>query len=1086
MMFSSPEELSDKLLASQYVIDETILPVIYLAAKMRRPLLIEGPPGSGKTELAYAVARSAETGIERLQCYVGVDEEKAIGKFDEALQQLFLEAGTAPFSGDWEAIRQRLHQLEFFTKGPLLRALLYEAKPCVLLVDEIDKVDYEFEALFLELLSDWQLTIPKLGTIKAKTVPFVVLTSNEERRIGDPLRRRSFYVRFDHPSIDRERQILALQKEGGSPANIHRQIAGLARALRGWSLEKPLQGLFPDIRVARLNVPPGVLDDAQRALVEQTMKRVDVDGVQFKLVGASGSAKDGKFYAVEAKYERAIAERFLNWPQAAITYFGVLVSPCKVRIEARDVRVIVVQDHEFGTNDCRGWISRSLFRALQERSRAGGRDLPGDRMYQFRLAFDSTQAKGSCKVMEDDVAEFLGADIILPESSVKPEYKGPSRFLDLFRSQTRQLEVRTYRGPIVFGIREVSELREFESSYTLLEHASWETLKSEILPDALSQVQKLRSAVEQGNYEGLLELLGTSQTQQRLSAEDITESGYTSREATIVEAVLKVDPTGYLVKHPYINQQLNKLLARWTFKLSTGGGFRMPAFALADDGILALHDSQIVAASDWLPLDSAVTSLPAERGLVVRYPIRMFEDLLPYRRIPIGEMVGAIARTVREQTGIRLHPCRIIELFEGQISLKGTLTLHSKTAARNGGDFDFDMVCVIEGDKLPRFVEDRFSLEEQSPIQKEKLKKEKSPWWNLAQVASKAKGNEIGSITDLQTSCIAAGHPELAYELVRELQNALDSLKHGTEVDHQRIAEIRKQIKTAPWLKFKREEQVSKMPASVEVEPTDKVGYLYNAVRKQVDDFFRTTLPIGDFHGVISRAAFTQEMFEECREINRLYAAEVSRIMKRKSDVEQQVQEAEEAYQVERNNADRKVRDRARRQRHAAQLALQSEKDRTSEELKALMMLVRKWADDKKENRRGWCQAVHTVVCNGRSKGSLLWNTFPQEAIDMIAEETGSQPVQVAVPDLVDGEIEFDGEGRVFLVEPIAGENGPSQTRRTLLVQIRENGDVWRDGRHVSRVHPFPLRNGRGEVRNGHVVFDGIPQRPTLTFHRPT
>jgi len=112
-----------------------------------------------------------------------------------------------------------------------------------------------------------------------------------------------------------------------------------------------LQGLFPDIRVARLNVPGGVLDESQQALVEQTMKRVNVDGVQFRLIGASGSAKDGKFYAVEAKYERAIAERFLNWPQAAITYFGVLVSPCKVRIEASDVRVIVVKDHDFGTND---------------------------------------------------------------------------------------------------------------------------------------------------------------------------------------------------------------------------------------------------------------------------------------------------------------------------------------------------------------------------------------------------------------------------------------------------------------------------------------------------------------------------------------------------------------------------------------------------------------------------------------------------------------------------------------------------------------------------------------------------------------
>src|SRR2546425_6442820 len=183
-----------------------------------------------------------------------------------------------------------------------------------------------------------------------------------------------------------------------------------------------LQGLFPDIRVARLNVPGGVLEESQQALVEQTMKRVNVNGVQFKLIGASGSAKDGKFYAVEAKYERAIAERFLNWPQAAITYFGVLVSPCKVRIEATEARVIVVPDHEFGTNDCRGWISRSLFEGLQQRIRENGQELPSNRLYQFRLAFDSTQAKGACKVMEDDVAEHLSTDIILPESSVKPEY----------------------------------------------------------------------------------------------------------------------------------------------------------------------------------------------------------------------------------------------------------------------------------------------------------------------------------------------------------------------------------------------------------------------------------------------------------------------------------------------------------------------------------------------------------------------------------------------------------------------------------------------------------------------------------------
>jgi MoxR-like ATPase len=297
-MFSSPTDLADKLLASNYMIDETILPVVYLAAKMRRPLLIEGPPGSGKTELAYAVARSAGTHVERLQCYVGINEEKAIGKFDEALQQLFLQSATVHESRDWEAIRESLHGLEFFTKGPLLRALLCEGKPCVLLVDEIDKVDHEFEALLLELLSDWQLTIPKLGTVRARTIPFAVLTSNEERRIGAPLLRRSLYIRFDHPSIDRERQILALVTEDGD-INIHGQIAGLASALRGWSMEKPpsiaemldvaraleilgIDEILPEHRDLLLPLIAKTEADRQRLLMRDGFATLVADSLQYR------------------------------------------------------------------------------------------------------------------------------------------------------------------------------------------------------------------------------------------------------------------------------------------------------------------------------------------------------------------------------------------------------------------------------------------------------------------------------------------------------------------------------------------------------------------------------------------------------------------------------------------------------------------------------------------------------------------------------------------------------------------------------------------------------------------------------------
>lgn len=239
-MFTSLAELSNKLRAVRYVIDPVALQVAYLAARMQKPLLVEGPPGCGKTELAYAIAAAAGTVVERLQCYEGITEEKAIGKFDEALQSLFLSTQGERLGDDWENIRERLHSLHFFSEGPLVRALGYSERPCVLLIDELDKVDQAFEAMLLEILSAWQVTVPKLGTIKAnpEAIPFVVLSSNEERRLGDPLRRRCFYLRFEYPTAERESEILALQTQGHNEA-LRMQLAGLARALRGWNMEKP-------------------------------------------------------------------------------------------------------------------------------------------------------------------------------------------------------------------------------------------------------------------------------------------------------------------------------------------------------------------------------------------------------------------------------------------------------------------------------------------------------------------------------------------------------------------------------------------------------------------------------------------------------------------------------------------------------------------------------------------------------------------------------------------------------------------------------------------------------------------------------
>jgi MoxR-like ATPase len=236
-MFASLEDVDKGLVGVGYIADEITTTTIYLAAKLNRPILLEGPPGSGKTELAYAVARCCGSEIERLQCFEGIDEEKAIGKFDPGLQRLALALKSGSPPSDWELVKRELYTEKFFSAGPLLRALR-RPQACVLLIDELDKVDQAFEAMLLEILSVWQLSIPHLGVIKADSFPFVVLTSNEERRIGDPLRRRSFYLRIDHPTPEREAAILKRRSPEQS-AEFHRAMAGLAKALRGWSLEKP-------------------------------------------------------------------------------------------------------------------------------------------------------------------------------------------------------------------------------------------------------------------------------------------------------------------------------------------------------------------------------------------------------------------------------------------------------------------------------------------------------------------------------------------------------------------------------------------------------------------------------------------------------------------------------------------------------------------------------------------------------------------------------------------------------------------------------------------------------------------------------
>ena len=897
-----------------------------------------------------------------------------------------------------------------------------------------------------------------------------------------------------------------------------------------------LQGLHPGIRVAMVDVPAEPLDPCEQAMVEQALTRIEVDGVRYSLVGASGSAKNGKFYAVDSSFEKKLAERFRFSPQAAITYFGILVSPCKVLIEEPDCRVMVVDDHEFGTNDCRGWISQSLFRKLQHKHqsellaketerllaqrmaerpdehtdlllteeeemalveqaqrRIQGRGIEAHRFYQFRLAFDRTQAKGAFKVMANEVARHLEVDIILPRSCVKPKYQGG--VLRTIRSIVGDRQAHTFHGPVIVGFRDVSRNLEFNSSYTLLEHAPEGSIELEIKPYALREIEKVRRAFEENNFTELFQLLGTQESQRALEPGEAPDGDYSSSEYTVAQAALVADASGYMLKHPFIQHHLQRVLVKWAYRLCTGGGFRLPGFALADDGYLFLHNKHVVCGSDWIPKASVIAQSECTRGLLVRYPIRMKEDLLPVEKLSAEAIVHLLAEHLA-QRGCQVAAERVSAVARKQLQLKGTLILHSETASRNGGDFDFDMVCLVEDDRFPRFVQDRFTYEEQHCAVKNKSPKPPSPWWNLPQVAMQARGNQIGAIPDLKTSCLAKGRPDLARELVDQLQNALDQLKHGTQPDQEVIRKIRSDVPTALWLRLKQKRRIEDMDEHVEVDGNDKVGKLYNFTRKELGRFFGTaaTAPLSDFRGVIGGQSFTPEIYQECFVVNRYYGSRVTEIMGRRQQLLAELEKANAEIEARKQDAEARKELFFRRSQASAELSAYEK--RSGEELKALVNALQKWSSSKNGTRLSYLSALHAIVCRERravpdpnlvaGTGSIVFYSFPQEVVNQIAERTGGRPVTVEIPRLCDGEVEIDAEGRIFLVRPFTQSNGQLLERLIFVAQVTKSGEVFTDRDEkgspmvLERVRPFPIKRGRSEVRNGKVFFPETQQRPQV------
>jgi hypothetical protein len=762
-----------------------------------------------------------------------------------------------------------------------------------------------------------------------------------------------------------------------------------------------LHALYPTIKVALVTVPTEPLEEYEEARLASQLAVLEHDGVNYHMIGASSSAKNGKFYFVDEGHSRQIADRFAKWPEAAITYFGILVSNCKVVIQECNIGVLVVPDRGLGTNDCRGWVSERLFQKLE---------LPPGRFYQFRLAFtavDETQAKGAFKVMDDAVADTLGADIIIPESSIKP--------CPTFELSSRG---RIFRGPIALGVRDLSRPLSFESSYTLLEHAPLESIEQEIIPQAQEEIQSLRAAWADANHQAVVEKIGS-----KISA-DHDYAGNDVEYQRTCEALLLADGSGEITRHPYVYMQLNKLMARWAYKLLTGGGLSLPAFALADDGYLFLRGGTVCHGADWLPTHKAITSVPSEYGLCARYPIRMFEDLLPMQHLHSPQVADELA--TRE--GIDAEEAG--RIADRQLCLEGAYVLNSGTAKLNGGDFDFDLVCVLDGSQYPKFVAHRFNLVSPQAITKEKANKARSAWWNLEFVALKARGNRIGAITDLKTRCYAAGRHDLAYRLVPELQREIDSLKWGVRADPKVLKEIRDQVPMTPWLTLKDVEAVCELPLQLEVLPSDVIGRLYNTLRKDIAELMETPLAIAEFKGLITGNTTSKEMFEEARLVNAMYAAAHGQISGQIKASTDNLTKAEKAMAEAGDNKEAKRQ--ATRKLYEARASLNKTLENARKQSCAIAKLIALWGRGKEKNRRGWAEALHQVVCHGRGKGSILFHAFPQEAVDMIAERTNG--IRTLVQDI-------DARG-IVVVENGRFYHQVGTERRFVLRYDREDGGI--------------------------------------------
>jgi MoxR-like ATPase len=281
---NSVEDTLALLEAGEYVADKSLATALFLSLRLKRPLFLEGEAGVGKTEIAKTLAKTLGRNLIRLQCYEGLDVASAVYEWNYSLQMIEIRMAEAMGDRDRSLLEHDIFSERFLIKRPLLQALAKTMEgPPVLLIDELDRTDEPFEAYLLEMLSEFQVTIPEIGAIKAEEPPIVIITSNRTREIHDALKRRCFYYWVDYPDAERELEILSVRAPG-TPAQLSRQIVGFVQKLRGMDLFKA-----PDVaetidwadslnQLDRLVLDPDSINDTLGALLKYQDDIVKIQG----------------------------------------------------------------------------------------------------------------------------------------------------------------------------------------------------------------------------------------------------------------------------------------------------------------------------------------------------------------------------------------------------------------------------------------------------------------------------------------------------------------------------------------------------------------------------------------------------------------------------------------------------------------------------------------------------------------------------------------------------------------------------------------------------------------------------------------